>query len=290
LAAGGVNGVFAWDSANLDAEAKVLLSAEGWATEIAFSPNGNTLAMGNFGPAIHLKDLTRLDRPASQLLGHGGPHGAWSVAFSPDGKRLASGGKSDATVRFWDPGVPGAPSIVLGRHDAEVTRVRFSPDGKQLASVSKDGSLRLWSVGDPDALPIVLSVPEGQMWALAYSLDGEHLVTGGGKDDDTIRIWDLTHPLNSSTTKEVAEMVCKKVWRNLTLGEWHKFVGVELPYERTCPNLPIHPSLFEAAENLAKENDRAGAVALLERAVELDPELTIDPEQEAQRLAESGAL
>jgi hypothetical protein len=132
-----------------------------------------------------------------------------------------------------------------------------------------------------------LSGHESGVWALAYSPDGRHLVSGSG--DRTIRIWDLTHPLNASTTQEVADMACQKVWRNLTLDEWQKFVGVELPYERTCPNLPVHPSLFEAAEKLAKENDMAGAVALLERAVELDPELTIDPEQEAQRLAGSDA-
>ncbi len=70
-------------------------------------------------------------------------------------------------------------------------------------------------------------------------------------------------------------------------GAKTKFVGVELPYERTCPNLPIHPSLFEAAEKMAKENDLDGAVALLERIVGLDPELGIDPAVEAQRLAES---
>ncbi len=287
VAATGVDGVYAWDLADLNAEAKVLLPVEGYATEMAFSPNGNTLAVGNYGPVMYLKDLTRPDGTAFELLGHIGPSTAWSVAFSPDGKRLASGGITDATVRLWDPGSPDASSIVLGRHDADVTRVRFSPDGKQLASSSHDYSVRLWNVEDPGALPIVLSGHEGKVWSLAYSLDGKHLVTGSS--DKTIRIWDLTHPLNASTTQEIADKVCQKVWRNLTLDEWHKFVGVELPYERTCPNLPIHPSLFEAAEKLAKENNMAGSVSLLERAMDLDPELDIDPKAEAQRLAESDA-
>lgn len=285
LAASGVDGVYTWDLADLNAEARLLLPVEGYATEIAFSPNGNTLAVGNYGPTMYLKDLTRPDGTASELLGHIPPNAAWSVAFSPDGKRLASGGITDATVRLWDPDSPDASSIVLGRHDTDVTRVRFSPNGKQLASSSHDYSVRLWNVEDPDVLPIVLSGHEGKVWSLAYSLDGKHLVTGSS--DKTIRIWDLTHPLNASTTQEIADKVCQKVWRNLTLDEWHKFVGVELPYERTCPNLPIHPSLFEAAEKLAKENDIEGAVALLERAVELDPELELDPEQEARRLAKS---
>jgi len=176
---------------------------------------------------------------------------------------------------------------VLGRHDTDVTRVRFSPNGKQLASSSHDYSVRLWNVEDPDALPIVLSGHEGKVWSLAYSLDGKRLVTGSS--DRTIRIWDLTHPLIASTTQEIADKVCQKVWRNLSLEEWQEFVGVALPYERTCPNLPIHPSLFEAAEKLAKENDMEGAVTLLERAVELAPELDLDPEQEARKLAKSNA-
>jgi hypothetical protein len=131
-----------------------------------------------------------------------------------------------------------------------------------------------------------LSGHDGEVWSLAYSPDGKHLVTGS--HDKTIRIWDLTQPLNASPTKDIADMICQEVWRNMTLGEWHKFVGVEIPYERTCPNLPIHPSLFETAEKLAKGGDVAGAAALLEPARQLDPDLDLDPEVEAERLAGSG--
>ena len=38
---------------------------------------------------------------------------------------------------------------------------------------------------------------------------------------------------------------------NLTLDEWREFVGQDIPYERTCPNRPIHPSVLETAENMA---------------------------------------
>ena len=36
----------------------------------------------------------------------------------------------------------------------------------------------------------------------------------------------------------LAEMICQKVWRNLTMQEWRQFVSPDIPYERTCPNLP----------------------------------------------------
>jgi WD40 repeat protein/class 3 adenylate cyclase/energy-coupling factor transporter ATP-binding protein EcfA2 len=283
LTATGMGGVWAWPLDNRNTKPQLITSTPNWVTEIAFSPGGKTLALANFHPPIYLKDLTRPDATASELIGHVAP-GTWSVAFSPDGKRLASSGR-DGTVRLWDPNAPDKPSVLLGRHDSDTTRVRFSPDGKQLASASLDNSMRLWNVGNPGAVPIVLSGHEKGVWALVYSPDGKRLVTGS--EDTTMRVWDLTHPLNNADTGAIAEMVCRKVWRNLTLEEWHKFVGAEIPYERTCPNLPIHPSLLEAAAKLAKENDTAGAVALLKRALELDPELKLDPEQEAQRLAKS---
>jgi hypothetical protein len=49
----------------------------------------------------------------------------------------------------------------------------------------------------------------------------------------------VTQPLNASPTKNIADMICQEVWRNMTLDEWIKFVGVAIPYERTCPNLPV---------------------------------------------------
>ena len=84
-------------------------------------------------------------------------------------------------------------------------------------------------------------------------------------------------------TQQVADTICEKIWRNLTLDEWHKFVGVDIPYKRTCENRPIHPSLFETAEKLAKEGDKESALALLERALELDSDLDLNPQQEVER-------
>jgi hypothetical protein len=99
----------------------------------------------------------------------------------------------------------------------------------------------------------------------------------------------MTHPVMRLPTDGLANLVCEKVWRNLTLEEWRQFVAEDIPYERTCPNLPVHPSVMETAREHAKKGDLAGAVTLFQRAAELDPDLDLNPRAEAERLAGSGS-
>src|SRR5258707_14915870 len=74
----------------------------------------------------------------------------WSVAFRPDGARLASGGE-DQFVRIWEVNTGQCLTTLQGPTDG-IRSVAFSPDGARLASSSDDGTVRLWEVSTGQCL------------------------------------------------------------------------------------------------------------------------------------------
>jgi WD40 repeat protein len=76
------------------------------------------------------------------LKGHTGPVN--SVAYSPDGKTLASGSR-DQTIKLWE-AAAGKEQATLKGHTAPVESVAYSPDGKTLASGSDDHTIKLWDI------------------------------------------------------------------------------------------------------------------------------------------------
>lgn len=108
----------------------------------------------------------------------------WSVAWSPDGKRLASSG-DDKTIRLWDAG-SGALLKTLKGHNDSVHEVAWSPDGRRIASGSSDYTMRLWDAA-PEAYPLSLPGHTGLVLSVAWSPDGRYLASASS--DKTLRLW-----------------------------------------------------------------------------------------------------
>lgn len=117
----------------------------------------------------------------------------WSVAWSPDGTRVASASR-DGDVRIWDP-TDGTVAATLSGHDGWVRHVAWSPDGTRVASASHDGTVRVWEPRTGLQV-MLLNVPQSAVRAMAWSPDGGHLAALSR--DREVQVWDIAQGVEAA--------------------------------------------------------------------------------------------
>jgi len=146
---------------------------------VAFSPNGRYVLAGSDDNTAKLWDIVTGECIRTFTPSSIGCSPVFSVAFSPDGKCIITGGGADYTAKLWDVTTGSYIRTFIG-HRGQVTSVAFSSDGTKVLTGSHDGTAKLW-----DTSTGICTRTFGHAWdvrSVAFSPDGNRVLIGGEED------------------------------------------------------------------------------------------------------------
>ena len=169
-------------------------------TSLIFSPDSRMLT------TVTATDVKLWDVATQRNTATLEPHRGWSlgwspsVAFSPNGKIIASG-FDDGILKLWDVRTQ-ADISTFEAHTARIISVAFSPNGKRIASGSLDGTVSLWDVATQNNIS---TFQQNIKWphSVAFSPNGK--IIASGSSDGTVSLWDVATQNNISTFQQNTE-------------------------------------------------------------------------------------
>ncbi len=225
--------IIVWDSASGDV-AQTLTYSTGrmLIRAVAFDPSGTLLASAQDN-TIAIWDIAS-GQNVRLLDGHGDIVN--SIAWSPDGSRLASG-SNDRTVIEWDPST-GDKVMTLPSPGGPVSAVAWSPDGSLLASGASDGTISLWNASDGSSLGTLPSFGTGivsgrqggnstGVTSLAFRPDSTQLASTNWNGD--LIVWDVASDQpayvdHRSYTGSMLSVGYSPDGKTLVTGSWYGMV------------------------------------------------------------------
>jgi WD40 repeat protein/serine/threonine protein kinase len=197
-----------------------LIEGNHW-IDLAFSPDGRQLATAG-GSSVKVWDTATgaelLALPPDQVW-----IGAYTTAFSPDGRRLAAGLRFGQGSGVWDVAT-GEKLFDIAGHFASIAVITYSPDGRQMATTSVDGTIRLWDAATGAAQLTLNAYLEGAVLHLAYSPDGTRLATQGA--GGLVRLY-------PTQVEALVELAQSRLTRWFTPEECRQYLHAD-----ECPALP----------------------------------------------------
>jgi WD40 repeat protein len=235
MASGGMDSMIVlWDVGTGSIIGEPLEGHHATVNDLEFSPNGEILA--SVGCAYEYEEyceggeliLWNLDEdPIGSRIMPIHAHNVWSLAFSPDGKTLATG-SADETIRLWEVESGESVGDSIQGHEGGVTSLTFSPNGEVLASGGLDSEIHLTDLDSRQRIGPPLTGHTDAVNSMTFSPNGDSLVSAS--HDTNVFLWNME-------VSDWIELACERAGRNLNHAEWQTYFPGD-PYRKTCPDFP----------------------------------------------------